>query len=139
MVVSLENTEKFAINTADNVVKHRLQNIAEVIHAPMKEITVAEETWLWYDTQQIKHLTSIDMLIIDGPPSHIQKMARYPALPILFNELSENAVVLLDDSKREDERKIVERWLREFHNLQCEWIDTEKGAAILRKTGSNTP
>jgi len=91
---------------------------------------------LWYDTQQIKHLTSIDMLIIDGPPSHIQKMARYPALPLLFSMLSENAVVLFDDSKREDERKIIERWLREFHNLQCEWVDTEKGAAILHKTGN---
>jgi len=135
-IVSLENTEKFAINTADNVVKHGLQNIAKVIHAPMEEITIAEETWLWYDTQQIKHLTSIDMLIIDGPPSHIQKMARYPALPLLFSMLSENAVVLFDDSKREDERKIIERWLREFHNLQCEWVDTEKGAAILHKTGN---
>lgn len=137
-IVSLENTEKFAVKTADNIIKHGLQSIANVVHAPIEEIVIGEETWLWYETHQIKHLTSIDMLIIDGPPSHIQKMARYPALPFLFNVLSENAVVILDDCKRDDERKIVDRWLREFHGLQCEWVDTEKGAAILRKTGSNT-
>jgi hypothetical protein len=133
-IVSLENTEKFAVTTADHVLKHGLQDFAEVVHAPIEEIPIGQETWLWYDTQQIKHLTSIDMLIIDGPPSHIQKMARYPALPLLFRILNENAVVLLDDSNREDERKIVARWLREFPDLQCEWIGTEKGAAILRKT-----
>jgi predicted O-methyltransferase YrrM len=136
-IVSLDNTEKFAVNTADNVIKHGLQSIASVVHAPIEEVVIGEETWLWYETRQIKHLTSIDMLIVDGPPSHIQKMARYPALPLLFNVLSENAVVILDDCKRDDERKIVDRWLREFHDFQCEWVDTEKGAAILRKTGND--
>ena len=133
-IYSLEHSKECATNTTNMLKKHGLQDMAEVIHAPLKTIVLGEEKWLWYDTQQISSIPAIDLLIVDGPPKKIQKMGRYPALPLLFEKLSENATVLLDDSKRKDETKIVERWLSNFHELQCEWVETERGTAILRKT-----
>lgn len=134
-IYSLENTEEWTASTVELLKKHGLQELAEVIHAPLETIMFGEESWLWYDRQQIPDLTSIDLLVVDGPPKRLQNLSRYPALPVLFDKLSDNAVILLDDSKREDETKTVERWLVEYPELQCEMVDTEKGTAILRKSG----
>ncbi|MES9855801.1 MAG: hypothetical protein ABW166_04240 [Sedimenticola sp.] len=40
------------------------------------------------------------MLVIDGPSGFIQKHSRYPALPLLFDKLSNNGMVFLDDAAR---------------------------------------
>lgn len=132
-IFSLENFDESATNTTNMLKKHGLQDMAEVIIAPLKTITFGEDNWQWYDTDKIPDLPPIDLLIIDGPPKRLQKMSRYPALPVLFEKLSDNVVVLLDDGKREDEIRIVERWLSEFPELESELVDTEKGTTILRK------
>lgn len=133
-IYSLEHSKECATNTRNMLKKHGLQDMAEVIHAPLKTIAIGEKNWLWYDTQQISNIPDIDLLIVDGPPKKIQKMARYPALPLLFEKLSEDAAVLLDDSKRKDETEIVERWLSDYRGFECEVVDTERGTTILRKT-----
>jgi hypothetical protein len=35
-------------------------------------------------------------------------MARYPALPLLFDKMSDEAVIILDDTFREDEKNIID-------------------------------
>lgn len=132
VVVSLEHDEDFAAISAANVAKHGLQDIATVTYAPLEEVTIRGKSWLWYDVKQLEHLAPIDMLIIDGPPMATQRLARYPVLPLLFQRLSDDAVILLDDADRRDEKEIVKRWLREFDGFCLEKIATEKGAAILR-------
>ncbi len=132
-VVSLEHDKCFTAISAANVAKHRLQDIATIIYAPLKEVVIQGKTWLWYDTEYLRNLGPIDMLIIDGPPGGMQRLARYPALPILLHLLSEDAIVLLDDAFRTDERKIVELWLKEFSDFSLEEIDAEKGAVVLRR------
>jgi predicted O-methyltransferase YrrM len=132
-LVSLDHDERFAAISAANVVQHGLQDIATVIYAPLKEVVIGDKTWLWYDVDQLPNLESIDVLIIDGPPGITQKLARYPALPTLLHLLSDDAVVLLDDACRSDEREIVKLWLKELVGFSLEEIDVEKGAAILRR------
>ncbi len=135
--MSLEHDERFAAISAANVAKHGLQNIATITRAPLKAaplkaVTIQGKSWLWYDVKQLEKLAPIDMLIIDGPPMATQRLARYPALPLLFHRLSDDAVILLDDAGRKDEKEIVKRLLREFDGFCLEKIDTEKGAAVLR-------
>jgi predicted O-methyltransferase YrrM len=137
-VVSLDHDEQFAEMSAANIKKHGLQDIATVINASLKEVAIGDKSWLWYDTEQLRNLGPIDMLIIDGPPGITQRLARYPALPILFHQLSEGAVVLLDDALRTDEREIVKLWLKEFASFSLEDIDAEKGVAILRRQTSKS-
>lgn len=133
VLVSLDHEKQFAARSIANVAKHGLQNISAIRYAPLKKVLIQNKSWLWYDTDQLQYLKSIDMVIIDGPPDRTQKLARYPALPILFPLLSDDAVILLDDADRPDETEIVKRWLREFHDFSLEIIGTEKGAAILRR------
>jgi predicted O-methyltransferase YrrM len=133
VIVSLDHDKQFAALSAANVAKHGLQDITTVHYAPLKEVIINDKSWLWYEMKQLQNLKSIDMLIIDGPPDRTQRLARYPALPILFSLLSDDAVILLDDANRPDETEIVKRWIKDFHDFSLEIIDTEKGTAILRR------
>ena len=58
----------------------------------------------------IKFSNKIDMLIVDGPPRITQELARYPAIPILHEYFSDRFTILLDDSKRDDEAIIIQKW-----------------------------
>jgi len=71
------------------------------------------------------------MLVIDGPPAHLNHYARYPAGPLLLPLLNENGVVFLDDAGRHDEQEIIQRWVSEFNGLDVHQYDCEKGAVCL--------
>ncbi len=77
------------------------------------------------------------MLVIDGPPEAVGPLARYPAGPSLFPSLSVGATVFLDDAARDDEKRIIERWQREFPDLERQDHDCEKGrrTAVAREVG----
>lgn len=134
IVVSLEHDERFAQSTAENIIQHGLQDFAQVIYAPLKPISLSQTTHLWYDTSQLASLPPIDLLIVDGPPEKTQVMARYPAVPILFNKLANGALILVDDFMRPDEYEMVNQWLRDYNLTIVNTFANEKGAAILRKT-----
>jgi hypothetical protein len=55
----------------------------------------------------------ICLVLCDGPPAKT-KGGRYGLLPILRPRLSPDALILVDDYKRSDEKGIVDRWLNEF-------------------------
>ncbi|MEY2831021.1 MAG: hypothetical protein RLZZ574_279, partial [Cyanobacteriota bacterium] len=114
-LISLEHEQKFAQATQNNLSLHGLDDIATVIHAPLVEVeinnainnTKNNTKWLWYDLTKIEIPDAIDMLIVDGPPGTTQKLARYPALPLLHKKLSRDAIIVLDDGARSDEGKII--------------------------------
>jgi hypothetical protein len=72
-------------------------------------------------------------LVVDGPPEFLHEMARYPALPVLHDRLAEEAIVLLDDATDECNKEILSLWMKAYPRFEVEWIDTEKGTAILRR------
>jgi predicted O-methyltransferase YrrM len=132
-IISLDHDQRYATLSSSAIRQHHLQDTAAVVYAPLKEVVLGEKSWLWYDLEQVQHVEPIDMLIIDGPPGITQKLARYPALPILFRLLSNDAVILLDDAFRRDEKETVKRWLREFADFSLEELDLEKGAVVMRR------
>ncbi len=132
-VISVDHEESYTEISKNNVLNHSLQNVVQVIYAPLKNITIYDKTWLWYDPGFLTNLEKpIDLLIVDGPPGDLQKLSRYPALPLLIDSLSDDALVLLDDSNREDEQEIVKLWKQSFPFSKVEQIVTEKGACVLR-------
>lgn len=133
-VISLEHDPQYAEITRNLILRHRLQDIATVVHAPLKKYDINGHTWLWYDLECLELDQAIDFLFIDGPPGSIQKLSRYPALPLLFGQLSEKVTIILDDGIREDEKKIVDLWLNEFDKLSCEFIPLEKGCYVIHRT-----
>ena len=132
-VHSFDHLERFARATADNVHAHGLDDFATVTHAKLTPVTVDGTQYNWYDTAELNRIKPIDMLIVDGPPAELGHHARYPALPLLADALSDNAVVILDDAARPDDRATIHRWLKKFTWFEHDVIPTEKGAAVLRR------
>jgi predicted O-methyltransferase YrrM len=134
-LISLEHEQKFAQATQNNLLLHGLDDIATVIHAPLVEVeinnAINNTKWLWYDLTKVEIPDAIDMLIVDGPPGTTQKLARYPALPLLHEKLSSDAIIILDDGARSDEGKIVKQWMEEFKMSNSEYISLEKGAYLI--------
>lgn len=134
-VVALDHDAHYAEETRRNLERHGLSEWAEIIHAPLQKRARGADEWNWYDLRNFPDVR-IDMLVVDGPPMPLGKMIRYPAGPVLFPRLSSTAAVFLDDAGREDERRIVERWIAENADFRVEKIQCEKGCVLLR---SSTP
>jgi predicted O-methyltransferase YrrM len=133
-VVSLEHDSEYVRATKSIIARHGLQDISTVLHAPLTEHDIRGRSWQWYDLTGLGVDEPVDLLLIDGPPGSIQKLARYPALPLLFSRLSDNATIILDDGSRTDEKETVELWLREFGQLSCEFVPLEKGCYVIHRT-----
>ncbi|HED35253.1 MAG TPA: class I SAM-dependent methyltransferase [Gammaproteobacteria bacterium] len=129
-IFSLENAEEYVQQTQNNLKQFGLEKFADVILAPLEEIECNNETYQWYKTDQLPNI-NIDMLVIDGPPGFIQKHSRFPALPELFNQLSEESQVFLDDASRDEEKAIVNQWLALYPELTHEYIEAERGCSVL--------
>ncbi len=135
-VIAVEALAPFAEQARATVQQHALADIATVIHAPLRPVHAEGMTFRWYDPQAFAHIDNIDFLTVDGPAQHTARTRsiRYPAYPLLYKRLTDNAVVLLDDANRDDEQNIVKDWLRRYPQLtqQSEERELEKGAAVLR-------
>lgn len=106
-------------------------------HAPIKVYEAGRLGDLpWYDPTAVLAAvegTSFDMMVVDGPEAWMKgaRLARYPALPVLAGNLSDNAVVFLDDIDRKGERRILKCWAAQ-HSLNV-FIRPEASVAILRQ------
>ena len=111
--ISLDHEEEYAEKTRAELRRHGLDHLVEVRVCPLVEHEVGGETFRWYDMSGLDDVTGIDLLFVDGPPGRTGRQARYPAVPLLHDKLSPAARILLDDSDRTNERKIIERWVAE--------------------------
>lgn len=106
---------------------------SEIAYSPLTDYTIGGKTWKWYDMTALADISEIDLLVVDGPPENIQSLARFPALPLLWDKLSAHATIILDDTNRPDEQAIIRQWTAQYP-LSVEKIYTEKGTTILRRT-----
>jgi predicted O-methyltransferase YrrM len=132
-ILSLEQDARYARTSMQYLHDHGLADAARIVHAPIRQVALGARSWEWYDTAALGDLASVDMLIVDGPLQQGQprRLLRYPALPLLLDRLSPDAVVVLDDASREDETAVVRLWLEEFGGFELERIPSEKGTAVL--------
>lgn len=137
-LLSLEHDTKYAEMSRNQISFHGLEGIATIVHAPLKEIEINNRKWLWYNTTSFSINNPIDVLIIDGPPGHVQNLSRYPAVPILYSHLKDRSKIIVDDGRREDEKTIVALWEKEFDGLQSEFFETENGAFVITKNSADT-
>ncbi|SDQ71707.1 Predicted O-methyltransferase YrrM [Thermostaphylospora chromogena] len=129
-VVALEHDERFVRTSRDLVAAHGLESVVEVRHAPLVEW----RSFPWYDTAALADLTDIELVFVDGPPQSVGPLARYPAVPLLLPHCAPSVLFVLDDAKREDEREIADRWVREFPELTRSVFPAEKGAMLFRRS-----
>ena len=133
-IISLDHELTFAEISQANCKTHGIDDIAKVYHTPIKKYDINNKEWLWYDFDNInikEH--SIGFLVVDGPPTFLQKQSRYPAIPLLLKYLENDAIIVVDDYTRDDDKAVIKRWCAEFNELVLvrEFLDTDKGTAVL--------
>lgn len=96
----------------------------------------AEKQSRWYPVSLLGGIENVDLLWVDGPPGATCLFSRYPALPALADKLSANAEVWMDDTIRQEEKDICEKWAKD-HGFEVEYYALEKGLGRLRRSGAN--
>jgi predicted O-methyltransferase YrrM len=119
-IVSLDHEPAYAERTRTMLRAHRLESVAEVRDAPLRQISVRGDAFEWYDADALADLDAIDLLLVDGPPGSIGPLSRYPALSVLTPRLTPGATVVLDDLGRADEQETLRRWVAEDSLLTVE-------------------
>lgn len=133
-LVSLEHDEGFAAISSSQVRRHGLSNVIEIRLAPLEPWAGPGGSWHWYSLDILENLHDVGLVFVDGPPGGTQRHARYPAVPVLLAYCTTDAVFVLDDANREDEREIGERWLAEFPELRRCRLRHEKGCDVFVRT-----
>ena len=91
----------------------------------------------WYDPAFLGEIGSTDVIIVDGPPGATGPDARYPAVPMIAPKLTPGSLIFLDDTLRESERDIAERWETEFAVDRLPTPKLEKGGVLFRWAGGD--
>jgi len=132
-LISLDHDKDYAEITRKELNQHGLGTYIDLHVAPLIDTDLDGEQFKWYDLSDFPENAKIDLLIVDGPPVSTVKFARYPALPLLADHLSENCKIIIHDTNREEESGIVSRWLEEFPEYTADIRQTDKGIAILSR------
>lgn len=117
-VIALEHSAEYAERTRMVLHAHELDDFADVLHMPLVTRHTKRGEFSWYDTESLTIDNQIDLLVVDGPPGNSGPCARYPALPLFSEMLAPGAHVLLDDTNRQEEQKVVDLWLSEEPRLK---------------------
>jgi hypothetical protein len=121
-ILGIEHDEKWC-----ELLKEEFRETVQVTvrHAPLDSATG------WYDLRGVE-LGTVDFLLVDGPPGGLGREIRAGALA-LVPALGRNAVVILDDTDRSDERAAVAKWQAEgFQVLE----DAGRFVVLIRAGGS---
>jgi len=132
-VVALEHLERFAGETRQLLKEHKVEEYGEVITASMEQRSVDGRKQPWYgvDLHQLEEKCPIDLLVVDGPPGDTSPRARFPALPLLHEYVSDDCIVILDDGDREEEVGIAKEWAQIF-DMEETYIPGGTGAWVLQ-------
>lgn len=116
-IVSFDHLDIYGQRTSDAIKEQGLEDFAQVRVRRLVSLDLEGEKFDWYDLHEDESLGPIDILLVDGPPGGTGPMARFPALPILWSQLARDALIIVDDASRPDERHMLESWREAFPDL----------------------
>jgi predicted O-methyltransferase YrrM len=128
-LISFDHDPGFGAESAERVRQLGIEE-AQVVVAPLRRQRFGGTEVDWYERETLLAALpeeSIELLVVDGPPMQTT-WSRWPALEVLGPRLAPNAIILLDDGRRRQERLSAFRWERELPQLKLCWHDTLKGA-----------
>jgi predicted O-methyltransferase YrrM len=132
-VIALDHDENYSKITAEMIKKYDLDDYCTVYHCPLKKYDIEGESFSWYNIDALEiQEKSIDILLVDGPFEKANKLARYPAYPLLKPFLSEGVTIVVDDADRKDETEMIRRWLVDLEGYQKISHESEKGVSVLK-------
>ncbi len=133
-VIALEHLEQFRASTQRTLEQHGVADFAEVRLAPLVPVQVPGHQTPWYSELQWGDLHDIGLLVVDGPPSTTGRRPRYPAAPLLLPRMSSQAVIVVDDLIRPEDREVVQSWRAMLPDFDYEYLNTfQKHAGVFRR------
>jgi hypothetical protein len=133
-VVALEHDPRFASATVETLKRHDVADLVDVRVAPLTAVPISGHPTPWYDCKALNDLHDVGLVFVDGPPTGTGVLARFPAVPLLFERLASPCTIILDDFVRSDEKTIAGKWRELLQDFSYdEMHDLEKGAAIFRR------
>lgn len=124
--LSIEHDRKYLDESAARLVSGKV----EFCYCPLIQYHLNGKSYSWYDLSSFQPDAPIDLLIVDGPPVYLNQLARYPALPLMLDKLSDGAIILLDDAARPDEQEIIRQWMALTPCIRMD-LQAEKGLTLL--------
>ncbi len=137
-LISVDHDESWATLASHYLSSTGLDAYARVVTAPLSTVNVPdhpEHAASWYDLEMLRALPrDIDVLVIDGPPNAGANsgLSRLPALPLLIDNLSPNAVVVLDDYSRRGEKETVRKWQSDYPLKTLSIVPSLSGMIMLQ-------
>lgn len=135
-LISLDHDPEWASQTRRYIVASGLQDIVEVIDAPLTRQQFDGKDYDWYQVpEQLRDIQQIDMITVDGPPQakDTSILSRYPALPAFAEKLSPQAIIYVDDAGRDTEQNMIKTWLQTYPGWTSRMLDTIPGTCILER------
>ena len=118
-ILSLDHIDHYAEQTRSMLDEFGLTGTAKVQLAELQPTDIGGNEYQWYSTDFLQRLQSpVDMVIVDGPPRSTAEDARYPAIPLLTEFLSDGSIIVMDDYQRKDEQHIVSMWMESVPGLE---------------------
>jgi hypothetical protein len=133
--ISVEDNEEWFHYIKSFLSRNDIQKYVNIIYAPLKKNSLALENNLWYSDQVLNENISSDfkfsLVIIDGPAAWKPgiRLSRYPAVPYLINNLSEEFSIYLDDINRKGEKEIMKLWNHKYR-IKFERINDTSAVCI---------
>jgi len=139
-IAAVEHDARWAQWVTEQLDREGTGSDVVVIHAPLAPHPRSERGLTWYDAAALTEGLRIalrgdpiDLLLVDGPPAYAagHGLARYPALPVLYDRLAPGATVVLDDAERPGEQAVLRRWEHET-GLDFDRRAEQAGVAVAR-------
>lgn len=130
-LMSIEHDRHYA-NEVMQTLPDDLLHFVDIYCAPLVPHEVGEEEFLWYDLSEAAIPKPVDLLLVDGPPAAVGPQSRYPAFPLLEQFLSDSALIVLDDGRRQEEQQIVTRWASNSSITEIKQIQHERLPYVLK-------
>jgi hypothetical protein len=107
-LISLEEDAGWATYVTRALQNEGLDEVAQVLHVPLKPSNLSPHGEQWYDLQFLRTslANGIDLLVVDGPGIGLM---RYPAGPFFKQLFADDFAVILDDIPKGG-REFVRQW-----------------------------
>jgi len=134
-VTSLEESSQHAEITRGHIAKHKLDSVATVLHAPIRNSVVEWDgmVYPWYHLDRLPRGVQFDFVFVDGPVGAGAIMARWPAYYLLRPWLTHDVRLLVDDASRQAERIMLHHWLKYDEQLKRSDFPTTRGCVLLER------
>ncbi|BAO94076.1 coiled-coil domain-containing protein [Caballeronia insecticola] len=142
---SFEHLPSYHAQTLSHLQAMGVANSVDLRLTPLRMWTAADGAqYSYYDcdaaleslSRSLHARTLSILVIVDGPPASVGKLARYPAAPLMKQFFPRASIdFLLDDYMREDEQRIAKLWQTDLEatGFSCQVSERrlEKGACLI--------